>query len=149
VQPFEHVKAGIEKKLIETRASQLAAQEGRQQLEQLRQGKDAQVQWSAPQLVSRRESQGFAEPLVKEVFKADASKLPAYSGVEAPGGGGYVLLRIMRVVEPAKLDRAQQNSLGEALAQMQGEEHFTAYLESLKQKTKVKINKEAIERKQQ
>ena len=73
--------------------------------------------------------------------------MPAYSGVEAPGGG-YVLLRISRVVEPEKLDRAQQNSLSEALAQMQGEEHFTAYLESLKNKTKVRINKEAIERKQ-
>jgi hypothetical protein len=29
-----------------------------------------------------------------------------------------------------------------------GEEQFTSYLESLKQKTKVRINKEAIERKQ-
>jgi peptidyl-prolyl cis-trans isomerase D len=148
VQPFEQVKAAIEKKLVETRANQLAAQEGRQQLEQLRQGKEAQVQWSAPQLVSRRENQGFAEPLVREAFKADASKLPAYTGVEAPGGG-YVLLRISRIVDPAKLDRAQQNSLGEALAQLQGEEHFTAYLESLKQKTKVQINKDAVERKQQ
>jgi len=147
VRPFEQVKAAIDKKLVETRAGQLAAQEGRQQLEQLRQGKDAQVQWSAPQLVSRGDTKGFAEPLVKEVFKTDAAKVPAYSGVEAPGGG-YVLLRISRVVEPEKLDRAQQNSLSEALAQLQGEEHFTAYLESLKNKTKVRINKEAIERKQ-
>jgi peptidyl-prolyl cis-trans isomerase D len=147
VRSFEEVKSAIEKKLVESRASQLAAQEGRQLLEQLRQGKDAQVQWSPPQLVTRREAKGFAEPLVKEVFKSDAAKLPAYSGVEAPGGG-YVLLKISRVVEPEKLDRAQQNSLGEALAQLVGEEHFTAYLESLKQKTKVRINKEAIERKQ-
>jgi peptidyl-prolyl cis-trans isomerase D len=147
VRPFEEVKSAIEKKLVESRASQLAAQEGRQLLEQLRQGKDPQVQWSPPQLLTRREAKGFAEPLVKEVFKSDAAKLPAYSGVEAPGGG-YVLLKISRVVEPEKLDRAQQNSLGEALAQLVGEEHFTAYLESLKQKTKVRINKEAIERKQ-
>jgi peptidyl-prolyl cis-trans isomerase D len=147
VRPFEEVKAAIEKKLVENRASQLAAQEGRQVLEQLRQGKEAQVQWSAPQLVSRREAKDFAEPLVREIFKTDAAKVPAYSGVEAPGGG-YVLLKISRIVEPDKLDRAQQNSLGEGLAQLLGEQHFTAYLESLKEKTKVRINKEAIERKQ-
>ena len=63
-------------------------------------------------------------------------------------GGGYVLLRISRVVEPEKIDRAQQNSISEALAQMVGEEQFASYLESLKQKTKVRINKEVIERKQ-
>ena len=40
------------------------------------------------------------------------------------------------------------DSVIEALAQMLGEEQFSAYLESLKQKTKVRINKEAIERKQ-
>ena len=147
VRPFEEVKGAIEKKLVENRASQLAAQEGRQVLEQLRQGKEAQVQWSAPQLVSRREAKGFAEPLVREIFKTDAAKVPAYSGVEAPGGG-YVLLKISRIVEADKLDRAQQNSLGEGLAQLLGEQHFTAYLESLKDKTKVRINKEAIERKQ-
>ena len=147
VQPFEQVKAAVEKKLVQTRASQLAAQEGRQELEQLRQGKDVQLQWSAPELVTRRDAKGFPAPLVKEAFKTDASKLPAYAGVEAPGGG-YVLLRISRVVEPDKIDRAQQNSLSEGLAQLVGEEQFTSYLESLKQKTKVRINKEAIERKQ-
>jgi peptidyl-prolyl cis-trans isomerase D len=148
VQPFEQVRSAIEKKLVRTRASQLAAQEGRQELEQLRQGKDGQVQWSAPELVSRREAKSFPAPLVKEAFKADASKLPAYAGVEAPEGG-YVLLKISRVVEPEKIDRAQQNSLSQGLAQLAGEEQFTSYLESLKQKTKVSINKEAVERKQQ
>jgi peptidyl-prolyl cis-trans isomerase D len=146
-RPFEEVKAAIEKKLVETRATQLAAQQGRQELEQLRQGKDLQLQWSAPELVSRREAKGLPQPVVKEAFKADASKLPAYTGVEAPGGG-YVLVRISRVVEPEKIDRAQQNSLSDAVSQMVGEEQFSAYLESLKQKTNVKINKEAIERKQ-
>jgi peptidyl-prolyl cis-trans isomerase D len=147
VQPFEQVKATIEKKLVQMRASQLAAQEGRQELEQLRQGKDVQVQWSAPELVNRREAKGFPAPLVKEAFKTDASKLPAYAGVEAPGGG-YVLIRISKIVEPEKIDRAQQNSLSEGLAQLVGEEQFTSYLESLKEKTKVRINKDAIERKQ-
>src|SRR4029453_2406437 len=52
VQPFETVKPAIEKRVAQQRAGQLAGQEGRQQLEQLRAGKDVQAAWSAPQLVS-------------------------------------------------------------------------------------------------
>jgi peptidyl-prolyl cis-trans isomerase D len=147
VQPFEQVQAAIEKKLVRTRANQLAAQEGRAQLEALRQGKDAGAQWSAPEVVSRANPKEMPGPVLREVFKADASKLPAYAGVEGPSGG-YILLRISKVVEPTTIDKAQQNSLSEALSRMLGEEQFAAYLESLKEKTKVRINKDAIEKRQ-
>ena len=147
MQAFADVKGAIEKKLTESRASQLAAQAGRQQLEALRQGKDVQVAWSAPQVVSRADTKGLPEPVMRQAFKADTAKLPSYTGIEAPGGG-YLLLRISKVVEPEKVDRAQQKSLGEGLAQVVGEEHFAAYLTSLKQKANVSLNKAQIERKQ-
>jgi peptidyl-prolyl cis-trans isomerase D len=147
MQPFDSVKGAIEKKLVDTRAAQLAAQEGRQQLEALRQGKDAQVQWTPAQVVSRADPKGLPEPVMRQLFKAEASKVPAYSGVEAPGGG-YMLLRITKVIEPEKVDRAQQKSMSEGLAQLTGEEHFAAYVASLKDKAKVSLNKEQIERKQ-
>ncbi|MGZ8210991.1 MAG: SurA N-terminal domain-containing protein [Burkholderiales bacterium] len=145
VQSFDAVKAAIEKKVVQQRANQLAAQEGRQQLEQLRQGKDVQTTWSTPQLVSRADPKGFTEPILRQVFKADAAHLPAYAGVEAPGGG-YMLLKVTRVVEPQKVDVAQQKQLAEALSQMVGEEHFAAYVASLKSKAKVSINKEKFEK---
>jgi peptidyl-prolyl cis-trans isomerase D len=147
MQPFEQVKSAIEQKLTQTRASQLAAQEGRQQLEQLRQGKDAQLSWAPPQLVSRADPKGMTDQQLRQVFKADTARLPSYTGVEVPGGG-YMVLRISKVVDASSVDRAQQKSLGEGLAQLLGEEHFAAYMTSLTQKTKVRINKEAIERKQ-
>ncbi|MGZ8202641.1 MAG: SurA N-terminal domain-containing protein, partial [Burkholderiales bacterium] len=115
------------------------------QLEQLRQGKDVQTTWSTPQLVSRADPKGFTEPILRQVFKADAAHLPAYAGVEAPGGG-YMLLKVTRVVEPQKVDVAQQKQLAEALSQMVGEEHFAAYVASLKSKAKVSINKEKFEK---
>ncbi|HYC47729.1 MAG TPA: SurA N-terminal domain-containing protein [Burkholderiales bacterium] len=146
MRPFDEVKAAIEKKLVETRASQLAAQEGRRQLEALRQGQDVKVSWSSPQLVSRTDTKGYPEPVLRQVFKADTAKLPAYTGVEAPGGG-FTLLKVTRVIDPEKIDRAQQNSLSEGVAQLLGEEHFAAYVESLKKKSKVRINKEQFERK--
>jgi peptidyl-prolyl cis-trans isomerase D len=147
MQPLADVKAAIEKKLVQTRASQLAAQEGRKMLEQLKQGGSADVSWDAPQLVSRADTKGMPEPLVRQVFKADTNKLPSYSGVEAPAGG-FVLLRVSRVVDPDKSDRAQAKSLNEGLAQVVGEEQFNAYLASLKGKAKVKLDKEQFEKKQ-
>jgi peptidyl-prolyl cis-trans isomerase D len=147
VQPLTDVKEAIEKKLVQTRASQLAAQEGRQQLEQLRQGKSPELSWDAPQLVSRGDPKGMPEPVLRQVFKADESKLPSYTGVEAPGGG-YVLLKVTRIVDPQKTDRAQAKSLADGLAQVVGEEQFNAYLVSLKAKAKVKLEKDQFEKKQ-
>ncbi|MDB5865574.1 MAG: peptidylprolyl isomerase [Betaproteobacteria bacterium] len=147
VQPFAEVKTAVEKKLVQTRASQLAAQEGRQQLEQLRQGKTPELSWEAPQLVSRADTKGMSEPVLRQVFKADETKLPSYTGVEGPGGS-YLLLKVMRVVNPEKTDRAQAKSMADGLAQVLGEEQFNAYLASLKGKAKVKLEKDQIEKKQ-
>ena len=145
MRPLAEVRPAIEKKLVQQRANQLAAQEGRQQLEQLRQNKAPQITWSTPELVSRADAKGLTEPVLRQVFRADAKNLPSYTGIEAPGGG-YLLLKVTRVVEPEKIDRAQQKSLGEGLAQVLGEEQFAAYVASLKQKAKVQINKEHFEK---
>ncbi|HEX2825404.1 MAG TPA: SurA N-terminal domain-containing protein [Burkholderiales bacterium] len=147
LQAFADVKAAIEKKVVQTRANQLAAQEGRKLLEQLKKGESADVSWDAPQLVSRKDTKSLPEPVVRQVFKADTHKLPSYTGVEAPGGG-FVLLKVTRVVDSDKTDRAQAKSLNEGLAQVLGEEQFNAYLASLKAKAKVKIDKEQFEKKQ-
>ena len=146
LQPFAEVKAAIEKKLVQTRASQLAAQEGRNQLEQLKQGKQVDVAWTPPQLIGRGDAKDWPEAVVRQVFKADANKLPSYTGIEAPSGA-YVLLKVSRIVEPEKTDRAQAKSLNDGLAQVMGEELFNAYLTSLKAKANVKIDKEQFEKK--
>jgi peptidyl-prolyl cis-trans isomerase D len=145
LKPFSDVQASIEKTLVQNRASQLAAQDGRRQLEELRQGKAPQLSWDAPQLVSRIDPKGMPEPVVRQVFKADAHKLPSYTGVEAPGGG-FMLLKITRVEEPQKIDAAQQKSLSEGLAQLTGDEQFAAYMASLKQKAKIKLDKDQFEK---
>jgi len=59
-----------------------------------------------------------------------------------------MLLKVTRIVEPQKIDSAQQKQLSEALAQMVGEEQFTAYLASLKSKAKISLNKDAFEKKE-
>jgi peptidyl-prolyl cis-trans isomerase D len=145
VQPFDDVQDAVRAKLLQSRTSQLAAQEGREQLEQLRQGKGVQPGWGTPQLVSRADPKGLTEPALRQVFKTDSTKLPGYAGVEVPGGG-YMLLRVSRVVEPQKIDTAQQKQLSESLAQIVGEEQFNVYLASLKSKAKVSLNKEQFDK---
>lgn len=146
VRPFEEIKDALEKTLLQQRAGQLAAQDGRDRLAKLRGGQDAQVQWSAVQLVNRTDTKSLGEALLKQAFRVDATKLPAYAGVENPQGG-YTLLRVSKVFEPEKPAVEKQNSLGDALRQLQGQEDFAAYVASLKQRVKVTIKQELIEKK--
>jgi peptidyl-prolyl cis-trans isomerase D len=137
MRPFEEVHAAIEKRLVQERASQLAAQHGRELLQTLRAGEKVNIEWGTPQLVSRADPQDYSEPLLRQVYRADAATLPSYTGVETPAG--FTLLRVTRVTEPEKIDRAQQRALGDSLAQVVGEEQFRAYLESLKQRANVRL----------
>jgi len=147
MQPFPELAAAIEKKLTLQRAAQLAAQEGRELLEKLKQGQDAAVKWGAPRLVGRADEKGLGEAVLRQAFRADAAKLPAYAGVDTPGGG-YALMRITRVVEPEEIDPERRNQVAEALRQLRGQEAMLAYVESLKKKEAVKISKDALEKKQ-
>lgn len=147
VQPFAEVSVAIVKKITLQQAGQLAAQEGRAQIEQLRQGKDAQVTWGPAQLVGRAGAKGLSEPVLKQAFRAETARLPAYAGVDDPGGG-FTLVRVTRVVEPEKIPPERQKALSEGLRQMLGQEDMLAYIGSLKQKADLKVSKELLEKKQ-
>lgn len=147
MQPFPEVSAAVEKKLTLQRAAQLAAQEGRAQLEKLKQGGQVEVKWSSPQLAGRNEGKGLSDAVLRQAFRADAAKLPAYSGIDMPNGS-YTLIRISRVVEPEKLDPERRKQVAEALRQLRGQEAMLAYVESLKQKGSVEVSRELIEKKQ-
>lgn len=147
VQPFDEVSGAIVRKITLQQAGQLAAQEGRAQLEKLRQGKDAQVTWAPPQLVGRADAKGLSEPVLKQAFRADTAKLPAYTGVDN-SLGGFTLIRITRVVEAEKIAPERQKALAEGLRQMLGQEEMLAYIASLKQKADVKVSKELLEKKE-
>ncbi len=143
VRPFDNVQAEISTKLQRQRATQLAAQEGRDALEKLRQGKDAEVTWGEPQMINfSSQIKGMNEEVRKQILRADVAKLPGYSGVESPSG--YTLIRITRVVEPEKLDAEKEKNIAQAMQQALGQEQFSAYLASLKLKGDVKIRKEQL-----
>jgi len=143
VRPFENVQTEIVAKLQRQRAMQLAAQEGRAALENLRQGKDAQITWTSPQMINfSSQIKDLGDDARKQILRVDVSKLPAYTGVESPSG--YTLIRITRVVEPEKIDAEKEKNMALALQQAVGQEQYSAYLASLKQKGDVKIRKEQL-----
>ena len=148
LRPFDEVGAEINKRLVQQQAAQLAAKQGRETLAKLKQGGGlAGLNWSAGKLVSRRDAQGYAAPVLSEVFKADTGSLPAYAGVEN-AQGGFVLLRITRVVDDEGVDVAKRKAVGEELRQLLGHEQLNAYIASLKLKAEVNVRQDRLERKE-
>lgn len=146
VQPFEQISGALTKKLTLQQAGQLAAQDGRARLAALREGKDTQVTWSAPQLASRGDPKGVPVDALRQAFKTDISKVPAYAGVEV-AGGSYLLVRVSKVQDAAEGAREKQNAIAQTLRQVAGQAELAAYLASLKRKSDVKIRKEQVEKK--
>ncbi|HSD59921.1 MAG TPA: SurA N-terminal domain-containing protein [Burkholderiales bacterium] len=147
MRSLEQAGAEIEKTLQRKQASELALKAGKEALAKLQQGESAGVTWSAPLLLSRQRATGLADYAVQPVFRAPVSKLPAYVGVENPRGG-YLLVRISKVVEAAAPTDAQRQVYGEQLRQMIAQEQLAAYVASVREKEGVQVRAERLEKKQ-
>ena len=147
VRPLAEVENEITKRLTRERAAQLAGKTGRELLAKLKEGKAAEPAWGAAKTVSRESPQGLPAPEIEALFKADVAKLPAYAGVQN-SQGGYVLIRVVRVIDGQALDAAKRKELGERIRQVLGQEQFQAYIESLKLKADVKLRPDALEKKE-
>ena len=141
---LEEVKNDIGQMLRNREASALALKDGSAKLEALRKGQDAGVKFGAPRMLSRRDSQGFPPNVTRQVFGADASKLPAYIGVPIPDAG-YVLLRVSRVVDEAPKETDPQAAL--RAAALYGNAQYQAYVESLRSRADVEIRTGNLEKK--
>jgi len=146
LQAFDAVRAGLEKRLALRAAARLAVEEGRRLFAELAQGKSVQIAWSTPQLATREEFRNIPEPVVRQAFRLDASKLPAYTAVENPQLP-YTLVRVSRVQEAAELTPEKTEQLANQLRRVLAQEAVAAHLATLKQKAGVTINKEILEKK--
>jgi len=146
LQSFDAVGAGLEKRLVLRAAGRLAVEEGRRLFAELAQGKSVSILWSPPQLATREEFRNVPEPVVRQAFRLDASKLPAYTAVENPQLP-YTLVRVSRVQQAADLAPERTEQLANQLRRVLAQEAATAYLATLREKAGVTINKEMVERK--
>jgi peptidyl-prolyl cis-trans isomerase D len=147
VRAFAEVSAEINQRLTQQQAAQLAVRHGRELLDKLKQGEGIAPGWSAVRLVSRDNAQGYAGAALTGIFKADISKLPAYAGVEN-AQGGFVLLKVTRVVDSETVDIARRKAVSEELRQVLGQEELNAYVASLKLKADVKVQQDRLEKKE-
>jgi peptidyl-prolyl cis-trans isomerase D len=124
----------------------MANKEGAEKLALLAKGGEAKLQWGAAKTVSRREAQGLPAPALRKVMTVDASKLPAYAGLEG-GDRGYSIYRVTKVVPGEFKAGAQSSEELAALNQQAGAEQVEAYVASLRARAKVDINRANLEKK--
>lgn len=141
---FDEVKSGIESYLKLEKASKLATKKGEAALAQLRAGKNMdELDWIPPVVVDRKNAQGLTDLTMSHVFKIDASKLPAYAGV-ADRNKGYLLIKVLDVQNTLPTDEAAKEKAQIGLRSALASAYTAAYIESLKQKTDVKVNRKLI-----
>ena len=135
-KPFDEVKAQVHEAVVQAQASELARKAGEALLAAAK--KDPALASSGQTLnVSRVQRQGQPPQVVDAALKADASKLPAWIGIDL-GSQGYAVARVEKVLgrDPAAGDPKQaQAQYGQAwsLAEQQ------AYYDALKTRYKAEV----------
>jgi peptidyl-prolyl cis-trans isomerase D len=127
-------------------AAGAAVKDGKEKLAQLQDGKSGSVSWGTVQQVSRRESQGLDNETLRAVFMADATRLPAFTGMPNPKGG-FTLIRISRVTEPVLPDAAGRKAFARQLQQVLTEEELSSYLAGVRKRYDVSVKSENLEKK--
>jgi peptidyl-prolyl cis-trans isomerase D len=142
--PLDQVRKDILQHLADQAAMQLTEKEGRAALDKLNKGEPVALSWSAAQTVTLQKRQGLHPEAAQAVFGADAAKLPAYAGVPV-SQGRFAIYRISRIKDVANADPEQRKALAKQLTQMTGQEQFTAYVASLRQRADVKIDRKKLD----
>jgi hypothetical protein len=81
--------------------------------------------------------------MLRQVFQANAAKLPQYVGAET-AQNGYVIARVDTVKEGDAVNDANRKNYAQQLRKLAGEEMFHAYLEGAKQQVEIKVNLPAV-----
>jgi peptidyl-prolyl cis-trans isomerase D len=136
---FDEIKGGIEDLLKIEKASKLAIDKGALFLASLKEGKDAAgLDWILPVTVDRKNAQGLSDLTMSNVFKINATKLPAYAGV-SDSKKGYLILKLSAVQNKLADDEAKKAALLDLRTAM-ASEYASAYIGSLKSNKKIFVN---------
>jgi peptidyl-prolyl cis-trans isomerase D len=88
--------------------------------------------------MTRAQLSAQGNDLVRQVFQADATKLPAYVGVEN-NQGGYLLVRVDGVKEAAAADDAKRARYAQEIRKITGDELLQAYIADAKSHADISI----------
>jgi peptidyl-prolyl cis-trans isomerase D len=136
---FDEIKGGIEELLKIEKASKLAIDKGALSLASIKEGKDAaDLDWILPVTVDRKNAQGLSDLTMSNVFKIDATKLPAYAGV-SDSKKGYLIIKVSAVQNKLADDAAKKAALLDLRTAM-ASEYASAYIGTLKANKKIFVN---------
>ncbi len=139
VRALSEVQEVIKQKLLRQQALELAIQQGKSMLAQLQSGNKPTLSWGAAQSLTRAQQGSLDAGLVRQIFQANAAKLPQFVGAE-DAQNGYILVRIDTVTEGAAIDDAKRARYAQQLRQLTGEEISHAYLADAKRQATIKVN---------
>lgn len=135
--PLAEVKDRVREQLKASRGVELAKKAGTEQLEALKAKPDA-ANLPQPVVISREAPKDLAPPVVEAAMRVDASKLPAFTGVDL-GAQGYAVVKVDKVLprEAPPAERAAQER--QQIAQWLAAAEARAYYELLKDRYKAEI----------
>ncbi|ARO86304.1 peptidylprolyl isomerase [Nitrosospira lacus] len=136
----------ISERVARKEAAEAAQKSGREKLAQLQEGKGGILAWGITQQVSRKEPQGLDNETLRTVFKAEATRLPSYAGMEN-SQGGFTLIRISRVIEPVPAEVSERKTFARQLQQVHAQEELTSYLAAVRKQYDVTVRNESLEKK--
>lgn len=137
--PLTQVREAVRNHLVDEQASELARKQGAEKLQAFQKTPAAADPGFSPAVkVTRSDAQGLPLPVLNQIFKASAAKLPAFVGIDLPDGG-YAIYRINRVDAGAVPDAAHLAGIEQQLAQVAAQSEISAYLADLRKRASVKI----------
>lgn len=139
VRALSEVQEVIKQKLLRQQALELTEKQGKSMLTQLQSGNKPALSWGAAQSLTRAQHGSLDAGLVRQIFQANAAKLPQFVGAE-DSQNGYMLVRIDAVTEGAVIDDAKRARYAQQLRQLTGEEIAHAYMADAKRQATIKVN---------
>lgn len=145
---FDEVKSGIEAVLKLEQAVKLAKEKGDTILAKLNAGETIkELEWTSPVTVSRKDAQGFTDPVMNRVYKMNTSKLPAFGGF-VDANRAYVFLQISGVSDALAEDKQAKETAELEFDSAVAAEYVSAYGKSLKARANIEVNRKLLETKE-
>ncbi|HKT98168.1 MAG TPA: SurA N-terminal domain-containing protein [Paraburkholderia sp.] len=137
VPAFAAIKDAVRQKVVAQQAGEAAHKDGEAKLADLQKSK-ATDGFSSALKVTRNDAQGLPPSALSAVFKADPQKLPAYVGVDL-GDQGYAIYRVNSVTNGPPAEGERLAAAQQQLAGVSGQSQTQAYLDALRDRSKVKL----------
>ncbi|MBI3903303.1 MAG: SurA N-terminal domain-containing protein [Nitrosomonadales bacterium] len=134
---WAEVSDAIRQKLLRQKALELAYKQGKEVVEQLRRGDKPKLEWK-PQTITYAQAASLDSELVRQVFQADAAKLPVYAGMES-AQNGYMLIRVEAIKEAGQADDVKRTRYVRQLRQMTGDELLQAYMADTRKRAEINV----------